>query len=162
MPEETTVNVNTDNLFDFDDALDQEFQNLPDEPTSNEVPDGKYDVRVEKVSLDKPEDETKSPRLNWQLKVVKGKHKGRMLFKTNFISDKTVAFLKNDLLTAGLKLKSLKELKGRLPELLDTLLAVTKKAQKNAPEYYNVFINSKLDEIDEDDVPVSDGEDVPF
>lgn len=127
------------------------------------VPDGKYTVRVEKVSIK----EVKNGKyvgqgmVAWQFEIEGGAHNGRMLFSNNMFVDREldpdqafVARLKRTLDSAGLKLTKLSELEGRIGELLDRKLSVTVKSKsKGDKEFTNVYINGPAREPGEDDIP---------
>ena len=114
----------------------------------DEVPDGKYQIKVEKVELVRTQNG--APMLKWHLRVLGPQHRGRMMFRNNVMSSsETIKFLKADLLACGLELGKLSDLPSRLGELLDVALEVTKKTRG---EYANVYLNKRivLDDPDAD------------
>jgi hypothetical protein len=106
----------------------------------DEVPDGKYQIKVEKVELVRTQNG--APMLKWHLRVLGPQHRGRMMFRNNVMSSsETIKFLKADLLACGLELGKLSDLPSRLGELLDVALEVTKKTRG---EYANVYLNKRI------------------
>lgn len=119
-----------------------------------EVPDGKYQVRIEKVKLTTTK-KTGTPMLRWQFKVLGPKFEGRRVFHSHLIkTEANVTWLKKDLQTCGLKLEKLSELPAHMGELLDVALEVTVRTNDG---YTNAFFDKRLelgtDDIAEDDVP---------
>ena len=112
-----------------------------------EVPDGKYQVRIQSVRLG--ESQKGDPMLKWDLVVISGTHAGRHIFKNAVITSASLPFVKGDLDTLGLKLGRFSELPGRLDSLLDLTLEVTKRTKG---EYANVYFN-KLIQVPTGDAP---------
>jgi len=129
--------------------FDEEFAAAEVQPNQfDEVPDGKYQIKVEKVELTRTQNG--APMLKWHLRVLGPQHRGRMMFRNNVMaSNENIKFLKADLLACGLELGKLSDLPGRLGELLDVALEVTKKTRG---EYANVYLNKRivLDDSDAD------------
>ena len=113
------------------------------------VPDGYYKAKVEKVEL-KPTREKKLPMFSWWLKITEGPQAKRLLFKNTVIrQEEDLQRLKQDLLTAGLRLNKFSDLQqdSVRAELLDTVLHIAKKTtNKDGKEYENVYINGKDDD----------------
>lgn len=109
------------------------------------VPDGKYQVRVESVVLDVTR-ATNEPILKWQLEVLNGEHAGRYIFRNNlFASEDNLRFLKADLSKCGLELQRLSDLPHRLEELLDIELEIKQQTKKNGDkEYRNVYFQKRI------------------
>ena len=106
----------------------------------DEVPDGKYQVKVEKVELARTQNG--APMLKWHLRVLGPQHRGRMMFRNNVMaSSENIKFLKADLLACGLELGKLSDLPERLGELLDIALEVTRKTRG---DFANVYINKRI------------------
>ena len=161
---ENTVNFNFD---DFEEAF--AAAEVPENKKPDEVPNGKYVVRVEKVSFDNST--TGLPLFKTQLRISSGQHKGRVLFMNNCLKNKdgktndiAMKVLKGFFTTCGVKFTTLKDAASKLSELLDTYLEVNKTAQKNDATRYNLFVNTKVDAPDEGDEPVgvNSSADVPF
>lgn len=126
-------------------GLDEEFDAV--KPADlEEVPDGKYQVRVFKAALDKSQ--KGDPMLKWDLVVISGPLAGRHIFKNAVITQASLPFVKGDLKIVGLQLTKFSELPGRLGELLDLTLEVTKRTKG---EYTNVYFNKLLN------IPPGDG-----
>ena len=119
-------------------AYDDEFATA-EAADSDEVPDGKYQVRIDKVKLERTQ--KGSPMIKWDLIVIAGSQTNRPIFKNSVITPAALPFVKGDLKTLGLNLAKFSELQQRLEELLDVTLEVTKKTRG---EYTNVYFNKRL------------------
>jgi len=124
-------------LSQFDEA----FAAAPEQ--DEDVPDGKYDVSVERVEIARART-SGQPMLKWTLKVLDPDYAGRMLWRNNVLAtDENAAWLKKDLKKCGLALEKLSDLQANLEKLLDVKLVVTKKTKD---EFSNVYINRRLRE----------------
>ena len=119
-------------------AFDDDFD-AAEEPEFDELPDGKYQVRIEKAQVSKSS--AGDPMIKWELLVIAGAREGRRIFKNSVITDRSLPFVKGDLKKVGLELNRLSELPGRIGETLDKALEVTKKTKG---EYTNVYFNRLL------------------
>lgn len=119
-------------------VFDEEFESA-EAPEFEELPDGKYQVRIDRACLTKSQAD--NPMIKWELAVMSGTYEGRKLFKNSAITDASIPFVKADLLTVGLELKKLSDLPGRIGEVLDKALEVTKKTKG---EYVNIYFNRLL------------------
>lgn len=121
--------------------FDEEFAAADVQPNHfDDVPDGKYQAKVEKVELVRTQNG--APMLKWHLRVLGPQHRGRMMFRNNVMaSSENIKFLKADLLVCGLELGKLSDLPGRLGELLDVALEVTRKTRG---EFANVYLNKRI------------------
>lgn len=105
-----------------------------------DIPDGKYDVIVEKVEL--KSSQKGNDMLSWQLKILAPKMVGRVLFKINMlISEANIKWLKTDLSVCGLNLGKLSDLQSRLEDLLDVKLRITK---KTVGDFENIYFNELI------------------
>jgi hypothetical protein len=150
-------NVDID-LSQFDDDYESaEVEDREFEP----VPDGKYQVKVERVEVSRAKS-SGNPMLKWTLKILAPTHAGRLLWRNNVMASKeNIKWLKNDLHVCGVELEKLSDLPNRLEELLDLTLEVTKRTRG---ENENVYLNRRI-EIDVGDVETAhdgDGEIPPF
>ena len=119
-------------------AFDDEF-NTAEAPSQDEVPDGKYQVRIDSVRLE--HSQKGDPMIKWDLIVLSGSQAGRHIFKNSVITAASLPFVKGDLKTVGLALTKFSELEGRLEELLDVTLELTKRTKG---EYANVYFNRRI------------------
>ena len=119
-------------------AFDDEFA-AAETPSIEEVPDGKYQVRIDSVRLDRSQ--KGDPMIKWDLIVIAGQHTGRHIFKNSVITPAALPFVKGDLKTLGMELARFSELSNRLEELLDATLEVTKRTRG---EYTNVYFNKRI------------------
>lgn len=142
---------NADNLdlAQFDDA----FETAEVEDREYEkVPDGKYQVNVERVELTRAKT-SGNPMLKWTLRILAPTHKGRMLWRNNvMVSSMNIKWLKQDLYTCGLQLAKLSDLPGYLEQLLNIKLEVTKRTHG---ENENIYFNRRI--VLADDPPIQGG-----
>jgi len=121
------------------------------------VPDGKYQVKVDRVELTRSET-SGNLTLKWALKILGPTHKGRLLWRNNVIASKdNVKWLKQDLYTCGLQMDKLSDLPGKLETLLDVGLEVTKRTYN---EFENIYFIRRIVLSDEDAAAPSPGHDV--
>lgn len=137
-------------------AFDDDFESA-EAPSADEVPDGKYQVRIDAVRLD--HSQKGDPMIKWDLIVIAGSQSGRHIFKNSVITPAALPFVKGDLKTLGLELTRFSDLNGRLGDLLDMTLEVTKRTRG---EYSNVYFNKRITiaASGADTAPPSD--DIPF
>ena len=136
-------------------AFDDEFSSA-EAPSFDEVPDGKYQARIDSVRLDRSQ--KGDPMLRWDLIVIAGQHAGRHIFKNSVITPAALPFVKGDLKTLGMELTKFSDLQQRLEELLDITLEVTKRTRG---EYTNVYFNKRI-QIAAGAAPPSSTNDIPF
>ncbi len=105
------------------------------------VPDGKYQVAVEKVELTEAQS-TGNPMLKWTLRVIAPKFINRLIWRNSVITHNTLKYVKTDLHLCGLDLDKLSDLPKQLKKLLDVKLEVTKKTKG---ENENIFFNRRIE-----------------
>ena len=125
-------------LAQFDEDFSQaEVEEREFEP----VPDGKYQVNVERIELTKSQT-SGNPMLKWTLRIIGPKSRGRLLWRNNVIlSRENVKWLKCDLRTCGLTLEKLSDLPANLNRLINVKLEVTKRTRG---ENENVYLNRRI------------------
>jgi hypothetical protein len=125
-------------LAQFDDDFAQaEVDDREFEP----IPDGKYQVNVERVELTRAKT-SGNPMLKWTLRVLGPQFRERVLWRNNVMATpENIKWLKTDLHTCGLDLKKLSELPNNLDSLLDVKLEVTKRTRN---ENGNVYFNRRI------------------
>jgi len=143
MQEEHFSNANPNgvagvDLSEFDDDFSQaEVEEREFEP----VPDGKYQVNVDRVELTKAQS-SGTPMLKWTLKILAPRFRGRLLWRNNVIATKeNLKWLKTDLHTCGLDLERLSDLQANLPKLLNVKLEISKRTRG---ENENVYLNRRI------------------
>ena len=119
-------------------SFDDEFATA-ESPAYDEVPDGKYQVRIDSVRLESSQ--KGDPMIKWDLVILSGSQAGRRIFKNSVITAASLPFVKGDLKTVGLVLTKFSELAGRLEELLDLTLELTKRTKG---DYSNVYFNRRI------------------
>ena len=78
-----------------------------DEKDFDTVPDGKYQVNVDKVELTHSQT-TGNPMLKWSLRILAPTFRGRLLWRNNVMATKeNIKWLKQDLFSCGLHLEKL-------------------------------------------------------
>ena len=138
-------------------TLDNDFGKAEAQQASGEnIPDGTYQVSVDKVQLAKSQGGT--PMIKWELRVLGPTHRKRKMFKNSAITVKSLPYLKKDLITAGLNLAKLSDLETRIGELLDVQLEI-KRSTKG--EYSNVWFKKRI-EVEDPDRSAFSEDDIPF
>jgi len=152
-----TMSWNNDDTMDLAQFDDDFVSADVEEKDFEAVPDGKYQVKVDRVELTRSET-SGNPMLKWALKILGPTHKGRLLWRNNVIASKdNVKWLKQDLYTCGLQMDKLSDLPGKLETLLDVGLEVTKRTKN---EFENIYFNRRIVLSDEDAAAPSTGHDV--
>jgi hypothetical protein len=125
-------------LAQFDDDFAQaEVEEREFEP----IPDGKYQVNVERVELTRAQT-SGNPMLKWTLRILAPKFRGRLLWRNNVMATReNIKWLKTDLHTCGLNLDKLSELPTNLEKLINVKLEITKRTRC---ENENVYINRRI------------------
>ena len=119
-------------------AFDDDFSSA-EAPSFDEVPDGKYQARIDSVRLDRSQ--KGDPMIKYDLIVMSGPQAGRHIFKNSVITPAALPFVKGELTTLGLELARFSDLGSRLGELLDATLEITKRTRG---EYTNVYFNRRI------------------
>ena len=133
-----TTGVSELDLAQFDD----DFAEAPvEEREFEDVPDGKYQVNVEKVELTRAQS-SGTPMLKWTLKILGPRFAGRLLWRNSVMASKeNLKWLKTDLHTCGVDLEKLSDLPSRLGDLLDVTLEVTKRTKGDSE---NIYFNRRV------------------
>jgi hypothetical protein len=126
--------------------FDEDFSQAEiDEREFEPIPDGKYQVIIEKVELCHART-SGNPMLKWTLRILGPKYEGRLLWRNNVMATpENLKWLKTDLHVCGLDLDKLSELPANLHKIIDVKIEVTKRTRG---ENENVYINrrSKLND----------------
>jgi hypothetical protein len=123
--------------------FDEDYTNAPiEERDFEDIPDGKYQVNVERVELTKSKT-AGNPMLKWTLRILAPHFRGRLVWRYNVLASKDqIKWLKNDLHTCGLDLDKLSDLSANLEKLLNVKLEITKRTKG---ENENVYLNKKIE-----------------
>src|SRR5579884_318833 len=123
--------------------FDDEFRNeeTAERGDFESVPDGKYQVNVEKVELTEAQT-SGNPMLKWTLRVIAPKFVNRLIWRNNVITHNTLKYVKTDLHLCGLDLEKLSDLPKQLRKLLDVKLEDTKKTKGDNE---NIFFNRRIE-----------------
>ena len=124
--DEATVDVI--DLSEYDAEFQRASSQAPRDSYQEEIPDGFYDARVEDVTLNRVQS-SGNPMVIWRLRILGPQHQGRAISKVRIITQKTVGFLKDDLRKLGIEIGSLKELNGRMDEMVDRHIGIMKRTQ---------------------------------
>ncbi len=123
--------------------FDGDFAEAPVEEKKefDPVPDGKYQVNVDKVEITTAKT-SGNPMLKWTLKILAPSHRGRLLWRNNVMATReNIRWLKNDLHVCGLDLQKLSDLPANFERLLDVKLEVTKRTKGDSE---NVYFNRRI------------------
>ena len=125
-------------LTQFDeDFAEAEVEERDFEP----IPDGKYQVNVERVELTRAQT-SGNPMLKWTLRIIAPRFRGRLLWRNNVMATReNIKWLKTDLHTCGLDLEKLSDLPANLEKLVGVKLEVTKRTRG---ENENVYFNRRI------------------
>ena len=132
-------------LARFDEAF-QRAKLKEGEPAPDPVPDGYYETLVEEVRLSRTP-RTGNPMLIWKLRVASGDYEGRALTKTRIITEKSLAFLKEDLERCNVRLERLSELSTHLEEMFGLRIHVMKKTKDQWTDVYFVKVGKPETDI---------------
>ncbi|MGA7411262.1 MAG: DUF669 domain-containing protein [Bryobacteraceae bacterium] len=125
-------------LAQFDDDFQSEA--IAEQGDFESVPDGKYQVAVEKVEL--TQSSTCKEMLKWTLRIMAPPFANRLLWRNIVFTRNTLKYVKTDLHLCGLDLDKLSELPKHLDKLLDVKLEVTKKTKGNNE---NIYFNRRIE-----------------
>jgi Protein of unknown function (DUF669) len=125
-------------LAQFDDGFRSET--TEERAEFETVPDGKYQVAVEKVEL--TQSSTGNPMLKWTLRILAPRFLNRFLWRNSVFTHNTLKYVKTDLHLCGLDLQKLSELPKQLDKLLDVKLEVTKKTKGDNE---NIYFNRRIE-----------------
>lgn len=105
------------------------------------IPDGKYQVTVERVELT-PAQTSGYLRLKWTLRIIAPRFRGRLLSRKEVMATpENIKWLKTDLHTCGLNLERLSDLPDNLEKLIGVKLEVTKSTRG---ENENIYFNRRI------------------
>ena len=125
-------------LAQFDDMYRSEAATERDD--FDTIPDGKYQVSVEKVEL--TESSTGNPMLKWTLRILAPTFVNRFLWRNSVFTANTLKYVKTDLHLCGLDLGKLSDLPKQMEKLLDIKLEVTKKTKGDNE---NIYFNRRIE-----------------
>ncbi len=138
------------NLSEYDDQFNQ-----AEEPGFDNIPDGKYQVNVDKAEITKAKT-SGNPLLKWTLKIIGPTNINRLLWNYHILNNPTgQSWLKKDLNLCDIHLNKLSDLPKNIENLLDVKLEVTVRTRNdNTNVYFNRRLNdNEIQETDKDDLP---------
>ncbi len=125
----------------LDDLCDmqQAFSTTEAAEEMKEPPDGRYQVVIHDVSLDR----TKGGKrcIRWKFRILAPNYVGRYLFRTSVLAPEGFKWLKRDLAFCGLPTNDIMEMVMRLPEIKGAALEVAKITKD---DFANIYINKKI------------------
>lgn len=130
-----------------------------DAPTDGyeDVPDGQYQARIEKMELTKSK-KSGDPMIKWTLRIVGPTSQNRLLWRYTVIKSDRLGYIKKDLHTCGVKLAKFSDLPQHFDKMLDTMLDIT--VQKRG-EFQNIYLNRRIVTQDQPQSPAYN-DDIPF
>jgi len=135
-----------DSWLDDMEEMEGQYETESAEKTDpEEVPDGNYQVQVEKLEIVKAKT-SGNTMLTWQLRIIAPTCIGRRLFKNHVFTPNTLRFVKQDLGLCGFDHSKFRELPNHLTEFLDLQLEVAKRTNQQRPAEgkkagYNLYFN---------------------
>lgn len=144
-------------LAEYDDAFDE--APMP-EGGFREPPKGTYQAVVERAVVDHPE-WADFPRLQLTCNIIVGDYSGCKLFPNQSFNPKYIQYLKGTLVKMGFDPPPRpSEIRGRLEEMIGSVLELFVAAKKEGQKYANVYVNGLVRAKGE---PTGqDGDDIPF
>ena len=125
-------------LAQFDEGF---IQSEIQEQMSDPIPDGRYQVNVEKVEIVRAQT-SGAPMLKWQLRILGPQLRGRLIWRNSVISNNSLRYLKTDLHRCGLDLEKLSDLPNHLEKLLDVKLEVAARTKEDSQ---SIFFNRRIE-----------------
>ena len=126
-------------LAQFDSTFENE--SCDEKSEFETLPDGKYQVAVEKVEITEAQ-RTGNPMLKWTLRVLAPRFVNRLMWRNSVFTHNTLKYVKTDLHLCGLDLERLSDLPKHLDKLLDVKLEVTKKTKGDNE---NIYFNRRIE-----------------
>jgi len=137
------------------EQYDDQF-NEAEEPEFEAIPDGKYQVVVDKAEITKAKT-SGNPLLKWTLKILGPTNINRLLWNYHILNNPTgQSWLKKDLNLCEVHLNKLSDLPKKLEQLLDIKLEVTVRTRDDSQ---NVYFNRRLND---NEIQKPEDNDLPF
>jgi len=137
------------------EQYDDQF-NEAEEPEFESIPDGKYQVVVDKAEITKAKT-SGNPLLKWTLKILGPTNINRLLWNYHILNNPTgQSWLKKDLNLCEVHLNKLSDLPKKLEQLLDIKLEVTVRTRDDSQ---NVYFNRRLND---NEIQKPEDNDLPF
>ena len=136
-----SYNPNNVDLAGFDD----EFETIPAEPEGDDIPDGKYQVRIDSFEITRSKT-SGNPMLKWKLRILAPRCVGRILWRNSVLRNdpENLRWTKKDLATVGVRLSKLSELPDHVDAIIGRCVEVSKTTRG---EFESIYLN-KLIEMD--------------
>lgn len=143
MQQNTTPSHPEVDLSRFDDEYARAGADGADwQPPYDEIPDGFYDAEVEDVQLGQTAS-TGNPMIVWKLRIRGPNCEGRALTKVRVITEKTLAYVKQDLERLDLHLDRLSDLPARADEMVDREVRIYKRTNPQRRWTDVFFVSSR-------------------
>ncbi len=98
-------------------------------PSTSDIPDGEYSAVVEEVTL--TSSSTSAPTIAWTFRIRGGDQSGGLLRKVRPITERTISWVKEDLIKCGLELSVFSDLSNRIEELRGASVTVLKRGNND-------------------------------
>lgn len=134
-------------LKQFDEAYSRTPLPGPEEPAS-EIPDGFYETIVEDVTISRTP-RSGNPMVSWRLLIQGPSHSGRRIHKKSIVTERTLSFLKEDLLRCGVELERLSDLGARLNDMRGIEMRVMKRTRDGWTNVYFLRKRQESEELDD-------------
>ena len=122
-------------------ALDEKYAGAQVTGPDTPVPDGRYHVDIESVVLKRSGGG--DPMLEYTFVIVsEGPHQGRKVWYHRTITEKTLKWVKQELVVCGLNIARISEVAEHLPSLTKARLDITIRTKN---EHRNIYFNRRLD-----------------
>jgi Protein of unknown function (DUF669) len=117
--------------------------------TPADVPDGEYQVVIDQVDLTQART-SGNKMMVWKFRVREGVHAGRCLWKWRAIAERTIPYLKEELVKCGLKLERLSDLPKHMDQLPGKDVRIVKRTKDTDVNIYIQWSGPRLVDSDED------------
>jgi len=147
------MNTQTSNgdLSQFD-RLFEAAETRGGDSLDSSVPDGEYSVLIEQADLTRSQT-SGSNMLVWRMRIQAGEFSGRTIRKHRVITERTIPWLKEELVKCGLKLDRLSDLPKHINELPGRELNVLKRTRDGNSNVYIQWSGPR---------PMHSDDDLPF
>ena len=134
--------------------FDQEFAKAgaAEEDYYSDIPDGAYEGVIEDAHVTETVS-TGRPVVLWTLRITGPQALNRVLHRNLVITEKTLAWLKDDLSKCGLALEKISDLPRRIGELNGRAVSFDKKTKDGRMNLYFRWNKRKSEEIADDNLP---------
>lgn len=140
-------------------SFDDEFETLPEEPETDEVPDGKYQARIDGFEITRSKT-SGNPMLKWKLRIIAPRCVGRILWRNSVLRNdpESLRWIKKDLAVVGVRIGKLSELPDHVEAIVGRTVEISKTTRG---DYDSIYLN-KLVQMDDEAEGTGAGDAIPF